>query len=441
MHPLDTIRSAFTLISAGLGLSEEEANGIFDPELLAYAAQLEDGICREFSLSLAQRAVALRLALKGLLEETEADTFARALHELDAIVEGLESELEARPDGRLWVLSRQFHDVARHLATPSSAENQGFRRLPEMLFSSEWVSREVLLTLGRSGLALPREIAGREFRQTQTRRWLNRARRSPAGALGVCLEQLRNDIEFRSRQIWFFLKSGGNEPNLTRIYGWAHGDLYPSLGQSVAGQAVEVEVARLASIALDLKLPDFALCFEGAEWMAQYAMNYLMPPAPNDWAVRQGGELQRVLRGRLSRWYFYPFAHKLEPLEMAASVLRVGRPLFYERNAAHAWLEYGLFQGFSVATHNAPLYLEILATLEKDFLTLFDGYLLRLMYYPRLRAPEGWCTYLEALTSLHYRGGAMRDLAEFRREFLGQRGLRSPVELLYRATESHGSVN
>jgi len=398
-------------------------------------------VCRELSLPAARRAVGLRLSLKALLDDTSAETFANAIRELDAVVEVIQSELHVRADGRAWLLSRQFHDVARHLSTPTSAENPGFRRLPEMLFSSNWVTREVLGALEHAGMRLPSELNGREFRHTQTRRWWNRSRRSPAGALGDALDQMRNDIEFRTRQIWFLLRSTGEEPPLPVIYSWAHADLYNGIHRTLPDRSVAAEVARLASVALDRRLPDFALCLEDADWLSQYAMNYLVPPAPDDWTVRTPAHLGRILRGRLSRWYFYPFTHGLEPLEMMASVLRVGRPLFYERNAVHAWLEYALLQGGAIAPQSATLYLEVLAGLEKDFLVLFDGYLLRLMFYPRLRTPEGWCGYLEALTGLHYRTGGPSELDSFRTTYLAQRGMRSPIELLYATAEQHGPLN
>ena len=441
MHPLDGIRAALTGLSTSLGLASEEPAGNFDSSLLALAAQLEEGVCREFSLPLARCAVGLRLALQGLLDETSAETFAHALTALDGFVEALQAELSVRADGRAWLLSRQFHDVARHLSSPTSAENPGFHRLPEMLFSSTWVSREVTGALGRAGMRLPEELSGREFRRSQTRRWWNRSRRAPAGALGDALDQMRNDIEFRTRQIWFVLRSSGREPPVPMVYAWAHEDLYGGLQHRVVDRPVQQEVARLASVALDRKLPDFALCLEDAEWVSQYAMNYLIPPSPRNWAVRTAPQLTRILRGRLSRWYFYPFTHGLEPLEMMASVLRVGRPLFYERSVVHAWLEYSLLQGCAIPPQNATLYLDVLAGLEKDFLLHFDGYLLRLMFYPQLRVPEGWCQYLEALTGLHYRATAPPGLDEFRHTFLGQRGLRSPIELLYATAESHGPLN
>jgi hypothetical protein len=162
---------------------------------------------------------------------------------------------------------------------------------------------------------------------------------------------------------------------------------------------------------------------------------------PSDWAVRDVDALKRLLWSRLSRWYFCAFDHKLEPLEMGAAVLRIGRPLFYERVASHALLEYSLLQGIAIARQAAPFYLHAMAALEQEFTLLFDGYLLRILYYPRLKTPQGWCDYLSALQELHYGAGPSEELDAFRHVFLARRGLRSTMEILYRTIESHSAVN
>jgi hypothetical protein len=440
LDPLETIRGALDGISQGLALAEEEPTSAFDPGLLGEAAALEDGVCRDFSLALAKRAVSLRLALKALVREPAPETLAFVLRELDQLTRGLEPELARRQDGRAWLLARQLNDIARHMVKPNSAENPGFRRLPEMLEACDWVRGEVSRAQELAALALPADLHGRLFRRHAVRRWFERESQTPAGALFMRLEAIRNDIEFRARQIWFMRKAGPEEPQLPSIYVWAHDDLFPTLRHGLSAEVLGADVARLRALTLEYNLPDIALCLEAPEWLAQYAMNYLMPPAPDEWAVEQGAELERVLDGRLSRWYFYAFAHRLDPLEMTASVLRIGRPLFYERRVAHALLEYSLLQGFSLTVPSAAVYLEAIASLEREFLVLFDGYLMRHAHYPSLRTPEGWRDYLEALTALHYRGGSSPRLAEFREAFLKQRALRSPIELLYRTTSGHGSI-
>jgi hypothetical protein len=126
---------------------------------------------------------------------------------------------------------------------------------------------------------------------------------------------------------------------------------------------------------------------------------------------------------------------------MTSGVLRIGRPLFYERIAAHALLEYSLLQGVAFSRQAAPFYVDALAVLEREFQTLFDGYLLRLLYYPRLKAPQGWCGYLSALHALHYGKQAPEELEAFRHVFLARRGLRTTLEILYRTVESHSALN
>jgi len=442
LETLARIKAALESLAGKLGLAEEDPQPVFDPEILVSAAELEEGVCRAFSLNLTKRAVALRLALSALVEESTPQMFARSLHELDRLIDEMDVELAAAPEGREWRICRQFHAVASHLAKPNPAENQSFRKLPEMLYTSPWVEQEIGRQLSAAGLSLPAHLRGKEFRRTPTQKWLDELSHAPAAALAARLDALRGDTEFRARQIWYLLRSNGEDADLPLIYGWAHDDLFPTLRRGLSSERLSAKVAELRALMLELRLPDFALCLEAPEWLAQYAMNYLMPPAPNEWAVEHGSHLLRVLSGRLARWYFYPFAHRLEPIEMAASVLRVGRPLFYERSVAHAALEYTLLEGFTFSSPNAPVYLEILAALEREFLILFDGYLLRQMSFPSLRTPEGWCEYLAALTALHYRNSAgLTLLAGYRQAYLDERGLRSPTEILYRSTRTHGSVN
>jgi hypothetical protein len=442
LETLEQIRAALDQLVADLGLAEEEPQAVFDPQLLVSAAELEDAVCRSFSARLVQRVVALRLSLKALVVESSPDVFARALNSLTHLVEEMAAELASQPEGRAWHLCRQFHDVARHLASPSSAENQSFRKLPEMLYTSSWLQREVGRQLSTSGLSLPSHLRGKEFRKSRTQKWLDDVNRSPTGALATRLDALRGDIEFRARQIWYLLRSTEQDADLPSIYAWAHEDLFPRHRIGLSNLRLAAQVAQLRSLMLSLNLPDIALCLETAEWLSQYAMNYLMPPAPNEWAVEHRAHVTRVLHGRLSRWYFYPFSHRLEPIEMISSVLRVGRPLFYERSVAHAILEYSLLQGITLSRPDAAAYLEILAGLEREFLILFDGYLLRQLRYPRLRTPEGWCEYLDDLTCLHFRNSdGLSELAGYRSTFLAERGLRSPIEILYRISQAHAPVN
>jgi hypothetical protein len=441
LENLDKTRIALDRLVSDLGLAEEEPQAVFDPQLLVTAAELEDGVCRGFSMPLIKRVVALRLALRALVEESTPHSFARALSCLTHVIEEMAAELGRHPDAEAWRLSRQFHDVARHLSSPTPAENQSFRKLPEMLYTSGWLQQEIGRRLSGAGISLPAQLRGKEFRQSRTRKWTEEAARSPVGALAARLHTLRADVEFRARQIWYLLRSPGDDADVPSIYVWAHEDLFPRQQRALTRGQLAAHVTQARDLMSQLSLPDIALCLDSADWMAQYAMNYLMPPAPNEWAVGQGAHVDRVLQGRLARWYFYPFSHRLEPMEMMASVLRLGRPLFYERSVAHALLEYSLLQSTPLL-HSPSSYLEILAGLERNFLVLFDGYLLRQLRYRLLRAPEGWVQYLGDLTSLHYRNSVgLAELATFRQEFLGLRGLRSPIEILSRIYQSHTPIN
>jgi hypothetical protein len=254
------------------------------------------------------------------------------------------------------------------------------------------------------------------------------------------VQRLKNDVESRARQVWLLRRLGEDEYGPSPIYVFAHVELFPGIHSRISESTLSLECARLQGLSSGLQLPDLGLCFETADWITHYAISFLLPPSPGEWPVRGARGLRRLLEGRLSRWYFLPFDHRIDPVEMAAAVLRLGRPLFYERVAAHALLEYSLLQGVAFTRASAPSWMDIQAGLEREFSTLFDGYLLRLCHYPRLKRPEGWCEYLEDLHALHFDGQFSAEFLEYREKFLARRGLKSAIEILYRTTESHGLV-
>jgi hypothetical protein len=435
------IRDALNEFASGLHLEEEELPGVFDAELLEISQQLEDRIAREFSQSLLSRACGLEETSTRLVEDPSPEAMAAVLLEFSRLVVEMNSELRLQPEAAEWHLARQYGDIAEHLEGPKPAENQGFKDLPKMLQKSNWLQRELARLAGAADVELARSPAGKGFSQTSAKRWIRKASRGPHGQLSAALDHLQHGIEYRARQVWFLRRAEGEEQSLSQIYVSAHADLFPDFQAGRSESGLALEIAKLKGLTMGLQLPEFALCLETAEWMAHYGLNYLVPPVPSDWAVRDGAALRKLLGSRLSRWYFCAFDHELEPLEMGAAVLRIGRPLFYERVASHALLEYSLLQGIAFARQAAPFYLHAMSSLEKEFSLLFDGYLLRLLYYPRLKTPQGWCDYLSALHELHYGSGGGEELDAFRHVFLMRRGLRSTMEILYRTIESHSRVN
>ena len=441
MSPLQTIHDALGEFAAGLHLEEEDLPTVFDTSLLEASILMEEAVAREFSVSLAKRAVALRLASKVLIEDPSPDTMALVLNEVAALVAELKREVCVRPGAAEWSLARQFADFSEHIGSPGPAENPGFTELPRMLERSVWLQKRLLTKARSAGLDLADTPAARGIHQAAAKRWLKRAGGRTVGRFCGMLDELQGAIEYRARQVWFLRRSATEEHSLPQMYIFSHADLFPDFHSPLSESALALEVAKLKGLCLGLQLPEMALCFDVSEWIAQYALSFLLPPAPCEWPVRSSTQLTRLLQGRLSRWYFCAFDHKLEPLEMAATVLRIGRPLFYERVAAHALLEYSLLQGVSFTRHAASSWIDIERGLEEEFQCLFDGYLLRLLHYPRLRNPEGWCGYLEALDALHFGGSPGSEFLEFRQSFLSRRGLGSTMEILYRTTESHSSVN
>lgn len=442
MVSLNEITDALNEFATGLHLQEEELPGVFDAGLLETSQQLEECVSAIFSVDLAKQSLGLRLATKMLVDDPSPEPMALILNEFGTLVVDMIRELRVQRDGAEWHLARQYAELSEHLSdAPKPAENQGFTELPRMLTESPWLRREFETLAQAATLNTGRTAFARGFSKTSAKRWTRKMGRTPAGRLCAALDHLQHGIEYRARQVWFLRRPTGEEASLPLIYACAHADVFPDFHHTLTEAGLALEIAKLKGLALGLQLPDFALCFDSADWMAQYALNYLMPPSPGEWAVRQAPQLEHLLRSRLARWYFCAYDHRLEPLEMTAGVLRLGRPLFYERVAAHALLEYSLLQGVAFTRASAPFYVDAMAALELEFLLLFDCYLLRLLYYPRLKAPEGWCDYLAALYALHYQGHRSEELDTFRHVFLARRGLRSALEILYRTTHNHSALN
>jgi hypothetical protein len=441
MRSLLGIRDALSRYASGLHLEEDDLPTTFETDLADISAAIAEDVAAEFSLPLAKRAVALRLATKVLVEDPSPDSMAFAVAEFGALLAGLRTEMRARSNVAEWCFAHQFVQISDHLTAPRPEENPAFAELPRMLMSCDWVQQRLCDHAASAGLNLDDTPVASGFHQGLARKWMRKVTKRREGRLYAAVDDLTGAAEHRARQIWFLRRSLAGEQSLPQMYVFAHTELFPDMHSPISETRLALEVAKLKGLALGLQLPDLALCFEQPEWIAQYALSYLLPPSPEGWAVRSASHLGRLLHGRVSRWYFYPFDHRIEPLEIVATVLKVGRPLFYERVAAHALLEYSLLQGVSFTHQAAASWLEVHAGLEREFQILFDAYLLRVLYYPRLRTPEGWCRYLGALDALHYGGRPDADFLEFRHGYLARRGLQSSIEILYRTTESHSSIN
>lgn len=441
MSSLLAIRDGLREYAAGLRLESQDLPQVFETTLVDASAVLADHVAAEFSMTLAKRAVALRLASKMLLEDPSPDSMARALEEFGGLIAGLRNEMRKRPSTAEWNFARQFAGIADHLTSPRPGENPSFSELPRMLEESDWVKARFRQHARAAGIDVHDTPASLGFHRGHARRWVRKTSSRTDGRLCVVLENMMQAVESRARQVWFLRRSADGEVSLPRMYVFAHAELFPDLHSTISEPGLALEIAKLKGLALGLQLQDFALCFDVPDWLAQYALNYLLPPAPGEWSVRTSSNLGRLLRGRVSHWYFHPFNHHIEPLEVVGTVLRLGRPPFYERVAAHAILEYSLLQGVSFSRQAAASWLEVQAGLEREFQMLFDAYLLRVLHYPRLRSPAGWRDYLGALDLLHDGGTPDPEFLEFRHSFLGRRGLQSSIEILYRTTESHSAVN
>lgn len=442
MDRLEGIRNALHEFASGLRLEEEALPGVFDAGLLDTSLFLEDLVTAEFSTALAKRSVALRLATKLLIEDPAPESMALVLNELSGLVADMGEELRPHPAASEYHLARLYAEVATQLTGPRPAENQGFKKLPRLLLDSPWLRAELERLAGAADVPLAKTPAGRGFSKAAASAWLKRTRARGEGLLAAAVEHTLGEVETRSRQVWTLRACEGvEEMSQAQLYARAHAEIFPDFPYGLSERSLELETAKLKGLALGLQLSELVPSLDSAEWLGQYALSYLLPPSPAEWAVRHAGQLRHLLRARLSRWYSLAFDHRLEPLEMVAGVLRLGRPLFYDRVAAHALLEYALLQGVAFGRQAAPFYLDALGVLEREFQNLFDGALLRQLYYPRLKAPEGWRDYLAALHQLHFGLNPNAELDECRHQYLARRGLRTTFEILYRITASHSAIN
>lgn len=441
IDPLLLLANSLSELTVGLRLEEEELPPIFDAGLLETVERIEALVGAAFPQTLARHAASLREATAQLVGEPAPHSMARMLAILEQVVSGLTRAIWNRPAAVEWRLASHCAEIAANLSSPGPAENQGFRDLPRMLAASPWIANQVAALAAAAGLNARRIPASRGFTMAGSRRWLGRVNGRPEGHLSAQLDRIQHGLENRLRQVWLLRRAPEDEATVTQLYASAHADLFPDFNSALTPGRLELEIAKLKGLALGLQLPEIDLCFESADWLANYALLHLLPPAPSDWPIRQSSCLEHLFHGRLSRWYNCLFHHRLEPLEMAATVLRLGRPLFYERITAHALLEYSLLQGIAFEPARAPFYLDAISLLEREFQVLFDGYLLRLFYYPRLKDPQAWCDYLAALYELHFGQRPLAELTGFRQDFLTRRGLRSPLEILYRTVRSHSAVN
>lgn len=372
---------------------------------------------------------------RGLAETPSPEAMAAVLMSFLHVVHGCREMIRQRPGAVLWRLASQYLEVAEGLQQSAAASDPSFRRLPALMAALPWVEDCINGIEQRCRLRPSLRARLRSFVPEAGREVQLRAAGTEDGEFCATALHIQNRLEARLRQVWLLGEFSRGEPTALDLYAGAHAGLFPALLPPVSGQDVADEMARLGERAAELALDDIAACFAQPEALAQFGLQHLMPPDPSQWSPRFPSDFTRLFGWRLARWYLYSFYHEPEPLELAATVLQLGRPHDYERTAAHALLEYRLAAG--AASFDASLlgyYLDAMRALEFQFEQHFEGYLLRIFAGIRLKSPEGWCWYFDALRRLHQGQFPLPELEEFRAGCLGRRGLEHTSGLLQRLT-------
>lgn len=390
--------------------------------------------------TLAGYASGLYMAAMDLSDRPSPQSMSAVLSNFLNLLHHYRETLLEAPESVFWRLAAQYCDVASNLSQPSPAENRNFEHLPEMLASLPWVT-DFLLSLARAAnLAPAQQEQLASFSAAPARRLLRRAECTREGAFLNQALRLQRALEYRLRQVWLLQRFQESDPAAVDLYASAHKALFPGFQPSLTRGRLEQEMSRLRELAQSLDLPQIAECYDSPEWLAHYSLLHFIPPDPGVWTQEQAGRYDQLIGGRVSRWYTYPFLHTLAPMELVATVLRLGRPLFYERAVAHAVLEYVLLQPVTFDSSRLGQYLELVRVLDWQLRMFFEGFVLRQACYPRLKDPEGWCGYLHMLQRLHRGEVQLPELHCVRREFLLERGLLGMEQLLCLLTGSQGSL-
>jgi hypothetical protein len=257
--------------------------------------------------------------------------------------------------------------------------------------------------------------------------------------LAELLDRLLFALEARAREMWMRTcpDAASETPLDLFAYGWAC--LLPNRPAGLSGVWMLDAVQGCARDADLCELPEVAEYLDPPERIAYYALSYLLPPCPDPWVLHTAGDLERLFDAQMSRWYFARFRNRPSPLDLIASVLRAGRPLYYERPLAHVLVEHRVLASWLRPDDVSGEFFAFTDCLERNFSLMLDGYLLRQLAVPRLKTPAGWKWYLESLVDLHA-GRVPGEVLASRKRFLAARGGRSPLRMLAALGESHERI-
>jgi hypothetical protein len=268
--------------------------------------------------------------------------------------------------------------------------------------------------------------------------WLEWLDQNDAARLAGLVRQLRFASEGRARAAWMAAVPG--QPSIPDLYLRAWTGLFPCLRIEAGTPWLLRVLSAGVEVCSRARIKGMAQYAGDPEFLMSYGLRWLLPPDPGRWVVKSLDDFQRVLGGQISRWYFRPFRNTLNPAELVAGVLKAGRPLFYERVAAHALLQYGIVQSLPPSEEIKVFYVDLLAALQDNFELLLDGYVLREIFKTRLKTPRNWQKYLDALIALHFPQAGQPD-CEWRKKFLAERGITCGREILQEVSRRIVTVN
>jgi tetratricopeptide (TPR) repeat protein len=406
----NNISRTLALVVQMSGLAEE---GPVDFHSVREATQHLASVCSEGEseqLSLESRLLQDRAA------EMEASPGASAalkfFIQLDSTMLQIENDMAGSVFARAWWTGQRLAEVASAIEKFDAESDSQWQNFPETV---------CCLGAMRSGmhelsefLALPvsEEIGG--FDQLLELLKTSQEKLNTEVAAGLCstIWHTRPKMDRQMQNLWYLTHgarvfkpsyldaSDQTDVDDAEAYAWMWNDLLINARIFVTPEICNAAAERARTTASNAGLDDVAEWVSDSKRLMSYGLSNILPPAPMPWRLSSAVEIETFLKNELARWYFRPYRFELQPLDLIEAVVRLRRPLYYERLLAHSLLQFHLLQTCLSAEVEAG-YLNVLVTLAKSIDVFLAGYQLRIASIPKLKGVAGWAEYLESLVRIH----------------------------------------